>query len=588
MSENPSEEIKTCPKNTCPLWIFVNKNNFGIKSNNHEETKKRKWNESTPKSSNDAENAPTHFNLYPHKSFGKIRIPESHYDEFLRIYTDSIAKGHILSLSEQKTPIFKFFIDMDIKASKKIDQEQILEFVRDILLVVKRFYHDMPQDLQLIGKTFTCIVTTPNGGKSIESKDLLEQDTFQEDENPFDHSEVLNYQDLDQILHPHAAEKQDPIVKNGIHIHFPWLHVTCMNALFIRESLIEKFNSKYGTVYGHSKWDHIFDECIYLSNGIRMTYSLKAMACKSCYKGEKQTFKKTKCTQCNDGYIFGPRYEPIFVLNGHGEKCDDLMEKMIQNPYSVVKFTSIRCKSTDVLTPHFKVYENAPQYILPSSRKVLADGTMVYSEDEKIIGSVLKSMEKIKNGNLILEVQKFINQHMGSPYECILIQDIYLDIASEKKNQLRYIVRVQRCKGAWYCQNKKGEHNSSQIYFEITDNGMSQRCWCKKGDCRKYKSPPKKLTPFLYNELFKKNSIDAHMKVDHTTLFGNDKNKTLQELDNALMLLEADKNQIERKQQRKKSNQFNEEESVKNYINQVEMPEELFVKNKKRKTNPDK
>jgi hypothetical protein len=88
-----------------------------------------------------------------------------------------------------------------------------------------------------------------------------------------------------------------------------------------------------------------------------------------------------------------------------------------------------------------------------------------------------------------------------------------------------YIVHVEG-HGSAFCQNKGASHTSSTIYFHVTDEGLTQRCWSWKSDkddtglrygpCRYYDSPVSRLPNELRHAMFP-HTIDTTRKLMAST-----------------------------------------------------------------------
>lgn len=103
------------------------------------------------------------------------------YDSFYEEYVNKVKSGVKLYLVETKTPLFRFFIDLDYTSLKKLERDEIVE-------IVKRIH-------ERIGGLCVCSVSSP--------------------------------------------KQKGDLVKSGIHIHFPNLVVTKKKALKLRQLVPE-------------------------------------------------------------------------------------------------------------------------------------------------------------------------------------------------------------------------------------------------------------------------------------------------------------------------------------------------------------
>lgn len=112
---------------------------------------------------------------------GEPSLTVTDYDSFYREYTNKVKSGQKLYLVETKTPLFRFFVDLDYLADTKLSRE-------DIVNIVRRIHECIP------GRC-VCAVSSP--------------------------------------------VQKGTQVKSGIHIHWPELIVTKQKALRLRESIPE-------------------------------------------------------------------------------------------------------------------------------------------------------------------------------------------------------------------------------------------------------------------------------------------------------------------------------------------------------------
>jgi hypothetical protein len=132
---------------------------------------------------------------------------------------------------------------------------------------------------------------------------------------------------------------------------------------------------------------------------------------------------------------------------------------------------------------------------LEENTYVLEDGTQMIKNTEKfnVDFQVINAIEKIING-------------LAPAFAKITVKNITKSSITPKENaktsKVSFWVRVSGF-GSRFCLNKGSEHSSSTIYFVITQNGISQKCFCKKNDqrhsgsCSKFTSPCTTITESL-------------------------------------------------------------------------------------------
>lgn len=146
---------------------------------------------------------------------GILFVPTEETREFHQSCVDAIKSGTKLYVVEQKTELFKFFVDLDYKAQEKLKDEDLLQFcsiIRDA-----------------IDQTSRCL-----------------------------------------IARARPRPVGEGLIKSGVHIHWPDLVVTRTQALHFRTKIILKL-----TEYLAFDWDRVIDASVYGGSGLRMLWSHK-------------------------------------------------------------------------------------------------------------------------------------------------------------------------------------------------------------------------------------------------------------------------------------------------------------------------
>ena len=145
---------------------------------------------------------------------GILNVPLEETRDFYERYIESVKAGTKLYVVEQKTELFKFFIDLDYKAQDKLSDEDLLQFCSIIN--------------EEVNKGRCCI----------------------------------------------ARARPRPVagglIKSGVHVHWPDLVVSRTQALNLRTKIIVKLSS-----YHEFDWDHVIDASVYGGSGLRMLWSHK-------------------------------------------------------------------------------------------------------------------------------------------------------------------------------------------------------------------------------------------------------------------------------------------------------------------------
>ena len=148
-------------------------------------------------------------------SGGILLVPPEETREFYREYISVVNSGTKMYVVEQKTELFKFFVDLDYKSPEKLKDEDLVQFCSII--------H------QALGTSSPCIIARAR---------------------------------------PRAIA--DGLVKSGVHIHWPGLVVTRTQALHLRSKIVLSLASDFAF-----DWDNIIDASVYGGSGLRMLWSHK-------------------------------------------------------------------------------------------------------------------------------------------------------------------------------------------------------------------------------------------------------------------------------------------------------------------------
>jgi len=249
------------------------------------------------------------------------------------------------------------------------------------------------------------------------------------------------------------------LVKTGVHLIWKNLFVKRKNALNLSKLFVNALIEKFGEREEYNKWDDVVDEAVYSENNssLRMVGSAKIVKKKKINKDTKESELK----KVDEGRI----YLPVWICGV--EENDNLFENM----YEIVKMCTLR------------VFEAETDWI---------DDIPEYIEDETKKKKHEPGVSVISNDPSFLKLEEFIRSSTIPEWDRPLK---YL-----KKQGKFYVAKID---GAMYCMNIEREHNSCGIYFQITEDGLTQRCFCRcktlenrvDGFCKDYKSKFFKL-PF--------------------------------------------------------------------------------------------
>jgi hypothetical protein len=237
------------------------------------------------------------------------------------------------------------------------------------------------------------------------------------------------------IICSNESKKVKGKIKSGFHLVWDELYVTSEQALGIAKLFIEKLDS---SVYS---WKDIIDTVVY-TNGLRMIYSSKMHNEKKKNENGKTYIKKSH---------EGREYVPVLT---YPENSFDINDKPL-----MIQKCSIRTYCNEYpLEPVISI----PHFVVPEIKKRVKD-------------------------DLFFKIEQFIQYQT--------LEQWNLPLKSFRKQNNFYIAK----NGSMYCLNVVREHNSCGVYFQFTEAGMFQRCFCKcntvegrvtRDLCSKFKSKP--------------------------------------------------------------------------------------------------
>jgi hypothetical protein len=260
--------------------------------------------------------------------------------------------------------------------------------------------------------------------------------------------------------------------KYGFHLVWPDIWITTESAKKLRILFIEKLTEAFGERPAINSWADVVDLSVYEDNGLRMIGCRKMGFCKNC-KNKKES--RETCGVCGGvGKVDEGRvYKPVNIF----PKNDKYLSQIVNNYLIQVCQTSIYN------------YQDLPE-------------TEFAKELNVVLENVKKNKKKVSDDRdeTMVKVENFIRKNFKEHYSKIKIKKFTKDSTD------RYFAEPDDN----FCMNVNRNHSSSSIYFQITPNGICQRCFCKKdstegrlhGSCTKFCSPEVVLSKILKNVLF--------------------------------------------------------------------------------------
>lgn len=278
-------------------------------------------------------------------------------------------------------------------------------------------------------------------------------------------------------------------VKTGVHIIWSQLTLDVDRAYSLSKVLAKEMK----LLYPDYDWEDIIDEQVY-NNGLRMIGSRKVSNKKRAIKNTDE-YEIIKIDE-------GRSYEPKFCINADGDILETNREMISRESEAItglLRGCSIRTYNGE------KTLEPVEEIPMVSLKKTRKKGTTVDTDIEK---------------NILDRVETFIRYQTITQWNSPLRQ--------LKKQGNFYIAKID----SMYCLNIQREHNSCGIYFQITDQGLFQRCFCRcetlegrnNGYCSKFKSTVFPLPLEVRKMLFpnsRKPRIPKPKHVEHIDTFGS-------------------------------------------------------------------
>ena len=107
----------------------------------------------------------------------------------------------------------------------------------------------------------------------------------------------------------------------------------------------------------------------------------------------------------------------------------------------------------------------------------------------------LQRHEKVTDAETLSALESIVRRYPDGPYTQLTVSGAFFN------GRRTYIITVDGM-GSSYCTNVRRDHTGNKIYFEVTPDGVRQRCFCQKSRatgclldaCPKYHSRCKALS----------------------------------------------------------------------------------------------
>lgn len=375
---------------------------------------------------------------------GSVSVPESKLSKFYECCAWNICHGLPISVVEQRSIIFKMFMDLDYITEEPLNITQITEIVQYIQQVLVSVLDTKYEN------NLNCFV-------SVSPPKEMDNGTY----------------------------------KNGIHMNWTNLFVDKLLARKIRDIIIQKLNLDTPEY----PWSDLIDESVYVGSGFRMLFSDKTSKCVSC-NGRRRKF----CQEClGRNIVYSRQYKPLLLLNNLNENTEYNYTMDIPSIKDLLTLTSIR---TNLFEPNCSIKEPIGSWYIPiafpeNGMSARRKTPTTYIQDTTFTEEKGMKMgmtdERIDTFDVrFIETEKYINEHWkhyANLSVTSMIKYIY-------RGKYYYHLRTDQ----HYCHNIKMEHRSNHVWFRISSDPqcIEQRCFDTES-CKKYCTSLKESLPYGKN-----------------------------------------------------------------------------------------
>lgn len=381
---------------------------------------------------NNVENISTHLSL----AGGNYHIPNHKYNDFLKVLEKLFETNDNFYISENRTEIFRFIIDIDYMDELEMSPGMLNKILKTIYDTLVELFK-----LNNINNDLSFFVLKTNKTKNI-------------------------------------TKENDILKKTGVHIYFKDIFVDSETAIKFRSCIIQNLINKFGERPSYNTWDDIIDAAIYKQAGLRMPGAHKPSKCPEC-KGKDFD----NCSNsCERGYINEERpYLLHTYFNTDFEKDEEKTNEYRKNYLKLLQDTSLRTK-LDLPNINFK--DNIPDWIdkeLYKNQNKLKkpkkkSKTRSITNEKRFDNSIERNstLFNLIETTIVNSLNLYSEQHhCNYTFDRENLEITHIKYSETPKRKKRSFLIGTTLK---FCFNVKREHNSNNTYFVINDFGLMTRC----------------------------------------------------------------------------------------------------------------
>jgi hypothetical protein len=418
------------------------------------------------------------FSILEEASTSKFPLDNEEY--FLKLYSLVYLQGKKMWFIETRTPVFRFFMDLDFEQPESLTPIKIELIAFVVNRSIKKFF--VNENTRMICCTTSFKKVQCSGCICICNEDpgcISCKGTGRTGKN-------AKGKECDKCAGIHPIKK-----KTGVHLIWPELYVRTEQCLDMRETVIADLISTFGQrTPPFNDWTEVVDNSVYRMSGLRMVGSRKAEVCPNC-KG-KRKIADEHCIECRrSGRVDrGRPYAPLFVTDSSGRRDSGKEKEYEANYYLLILDTKIRTNK-----------DCTAGFVIP-------DGFPLAEPDEKKKNKKTPvRFARVGNDSPEAEAMQTFFKSCPQPKYAELV---VTSVLKSSKASNTYLVNVSGL-NCTYCQNVGRCHRSNRIYFVVSPDGIAQRCHdtseklegdMKYGLCRDYLSAKMKMSSSITQLLF--------------------------------------------------------------------------------------
>ena len=263
----------------------------------------------------------------------------------------------------------------------------------------------------------------------------------------------------------------------GIHLVFN-LRVDVEQALYLAAAVTASLDNS-GLPCGSSTWDQVVDKAVYHeSRGLRWAWQVKDRVCTAC---QRNSMVATKCDTCGGLRKVPDRKASMYTPRARITKDGDLVD--------AVPLAGVTCPTADllveasirgadpapVMTPGWVLYPGHPP--LPILVKKRVDGLIqAFADVSASKARVGADEQEVARADPRFSFIQACVRRLRREYADITINRAVFKMLGSRPS---YRVLVSGF-GSRFCGNKGSDHGSSTVWFQVSPQGVQQRCHCHK------------------------------------------------------------------------------------------------------------